>query len=127
MAEEKTNKKYGIRKILKEAIENELKNAEGIMKDDDFKYENLQYIADVLKRKTAAIKTLEEEIVELENNTENMRQIINEGTCFEICCKTKLNILNRFLGKRTGRGHHDNVTRRVNTVNLTKLKIFKFN
>ena len=67
MAEEKINKKCGIRKILKEVIENELKTAEVIMKDevDDLKHENLQYIAEVLKRKIAAIKTLEEEIVEL--------------------------------------------------------------
>ena len=34
MAEEKINKKYGIRKILKEVIENELKNAKVIMKDE---------------------------------------------------------------------------------------------
>ena len=34
MAEEKLNKKYGIRNILKEVIENELKNAEVIMKDE---------------------------------------------------------------------------------------------
>ena len=39
MAEEKLNKKYGIWNILKEVIENELKNAEVIMKDevDDLK------------------------------------------------------------------------------------------
>ena len=74
MAQEKINKKYGIRKILKEVIKNELKNAEAIMKDEvnDLKYENLQHIAEVLKRKTAAIKSLEEEIVELETSTENM-------------------------------------------------------
>ena len=98
MAEEKINKimAYDIRKILKEVIKNELKNAEVIMKDevDDLKYENLQSIAEVLRRKTAAIKTLEEEIVELETNPENMSQVINEGTCFEIYCKTKPNILN---------------------------------
>ena len=58
MAEEKISKKYGIRKILKEVVENELKKkAEVIMKDevDDLKYENLQSIAEVLKRKTAVI------------------------------------------------------------------------
>ena len=128
MAEENVSKKYGTRKILEEVIENELKNTE-VMKDkvDDLKYENLQSIAEVLKRTTAAIKSLEEEIVELEITTENMRQIINEGTCFEIYCKTKLNTLNKFLGKHTGRGHDGNVTRRVNTVNLPKLKISKFN
>ena len=47
---------------------------------DDLKYENLQSIAEVLKRKTAAIKTFEEGIVEFETSTENMSQIINEGT-----------------------------------------------
>ena len=129
MAEEKINKKHGIRKILKEVIENELKNAEVIMKDevDDLKYENFQSIAEVLKRKTAAIKTLEEEIVELETNTENMSEIINEGARFEIYCKTKLNTLNKFLEKHTGRGNNDNATKRVNTVNLPKLEISKFN
>ena len=84
MAQEKINKKYGIRKILKEVIKNELKNAEAIMKDEvnDLKYENLQPIAEVLKRKTAAIKSLEEEIVELETSTENMSRTINEGARF---------------------------------------------
>ena len=63
MAEEKISKKYGIRKILKEVIENELTKGEVIMKDDevimkvdDLKYENLQSVAGVLKRKTTAIK-----------------------------------------------------------------------
>ena len=129
MIEEKINKNYGIRKILKEVIENEFKKAEVIMKEevDALKYENLESIAEVLKRKTAAIKTLEEEIVELETNTENMSQIINEGTRFEIYCKTKLTTLNKFLVKHTGRGHNDNVTMRVNTVNLPKREISKFN
>ena len=54
------------------------------MKDEvnDLKYENLQPIAEVLKRKTAAIKSLEEEIVELETSTENMSWTINEGARF---------------------------------------------
>ena len=129
MAEEKINKKYGIRKILKEVIENELKNAEVIMKEevDDLKYEILESIAEVLKRKTAAIKELEKEIVELETNTENMSQIINDGTHFKMYCKKKLNTLHKFLGQNIGRGHNDNVTKRVNTVNLPKLEISQFN
>ena len=43
------------------------------------------------------MKTLEDEIVDPETNTEDIEQIINEGTEFEIYCKTKLNILNKFL------------------------------
>ena len=69
MVEEKINKKYGILKILTEVIEKD--------EVDDLKYEDLQSTAEVLKRKSAAIKTLEKKIVELETNTENMRQIIN--------------------------------------------------
>ena len=55
-----------------------------------------------------------------------MSQIINEGRLFEIYCKTKLNVLYKFLGKHTRREHDDNVTKRVNTVNLPKLEISKF-
>ena len=57
---------YDIRKILKGVIENELKNAEVIMKDkvDYLKYENLQSIAVVLKRNTAVIKMLEEKLLD---------------------------------------------------------------
>ena len=69
MVEEKINKKYGILKILTEVIEKD--------EVDDLKYEDLQSTAEVLKRKSAVIKTLEKKIVELETNTENMRQIIN--------------------------------------------------
>ena len=52
MVEGNINKKYGIRKILKDVIENELKNTEVIKKDkvDDLKYKNLQSAAEVLKR-----------------------------------------------------------------------------
>ena len=55
-----------------------------------------------------------------------MSQIINEGRRFEIYCKTELNVLYKLLEKHTGRGHDDNVTKRVNTVNLPKLEISKF-
>lgn len=70
---------------------------------------------------------LEEEIVELETSKENISQTTNKDTYFEIYCKTKLNELNKFLGKHTGRAHNDGVTKRVNTVNLPNLEISKFN
>ena len=54
------------------------------------KYENLQSIAEARKRKTAAVTTLKEKIVELETSTENLGQIINESTRYEIHCITKL-------------------------------------
>ena len=65
MAEEKIYKNYDIRKSLKKLSKTKkLKNEK-----DDWKHEDLQSIAEVLRKKTAAIKTLEEEIVELETNT----------------------------------------------------------
>ena len=39
----------------------------------------------------------------------------------------KISVLNKFLGKHTKRGHDNNVTKRVNTANLPKLEISKFN
>ena len=50
--------------------------------------ENIQSVVDVLKKKIAVIKTLEYEIVDLETKAEKIEQIINEGTEFEIYCKT---------------------------------------
>ena len=40
--------------------------------------ENIQSVVDVLKKKIAAIETLEYEIVDLETNTEKTEQITNE-------------------------------------------------
>ena len=52
--------------------------------EEDIK-ENIQSIVEVLK-----IKILEDEIVDLETNTEqHIQHIINERTEFEIYCKTK--------------------------------------
>ena len=57
--------------------------------EEDIK-ENIQSIVEVLKKKIVAIKTLEDEIVDLETNTEqHIQHIINERTEFEIYCKTK--------------------------------------
>ena len=39
---------------------------------------NIQSVVDVLKKKIAAIETLEYEIVDLETNTEKIEQITNE-------------------------------------------------
>ena len=40
--------------------------------------ENIQSVVNVLKKKIAAIETLEYEIVDLETNTEKIEQITNE-------------------------------------------------
>ena len=49
-----------------------IKNVEVIRKDG-IKYENLQFIAEVLKTQITAIKMLEEEIVELKNETKRIK------------------------------------------------------
>ena len=92
---ENVNNKYKVRKVLKEVVEKFLKQAEVSIenKTEENILENIQSVVELLKKKIAAIKTLEDEIVDLETNAEHIEQVINEGTEFEIYCKTKLNIL----------------------------------
>ena len=125
---EKINKKYSIRKILKEVVEKEFHKANELIKSNvKDKTEGLKSIAEVLKRKSAAIKTLEEEIVELENNHENIAQIIDDGTTFEIECKTKLNQIYKFINEGKLEIEDEKFTAKgMNTVNLPQFQISKF-
>ena len=45
------------------------------------------------------MKTLEKEIVNLENDPDIIETIINEGTQFEITSKAKINSINNFSSK----------------------------
>ena len=52
-----------------------------------------------MKKKIAAIKTLEEEIIDLEKDPAIRETVINKVTQFEITAKAKLNYINKFLSK----------------------------
>ena len=78
MDAENINKKYKVGKVLKEVVEKLFKQAEASIEKNPEEniQENIQSVAEVLKKKIAAIKTLEDEIVDLETNTEHIEQII---------------------------------------------------
>ena len=131
MDEEVLKKKHDIRKILKTVIDNSMKEAESLMKENvnEENIETLKTLHEVLKRKIAAVKTLEEEIVTILKNPEDMEVIITEGMTFEITAKSKLNLIQKFLNKHK---QPENVDKKValnrtkETVKLPKLEIAKF-
>ena len=54
---------------------------------------------ETLKKKRSAIKTLEDEICELQTDAAVIEAVINESTLFEISSKAKLNSIHKFLSK----------------------------
>ena len=54
---------------------------------------------ETLNNKLSAIRTLEDEICELETDVTVIDAVINESTLFEISSKAKLNSINDFLSK----------------------------
>ena len=54
---------------------------------------------ETLNNKLSAIKTLEDEICELETDVTVIDAVINESTLFEISSKAKLNSINKLLSK----------------------------
>lgn len=74
------------------------------------------------------MKTLEKEIVNLENDPDIIETIINEGTQFEITSKAKINSINNLSSKafpsetKVRQQSHA----RDETVKLRKLEISKF-
>ena len=101
MDEEVLKKKHDVRKILKFVIDNSTKEVESLMKENvnEESIETLKTLLEVLRRKVAAVKTLEEEILSIFKNSEDMEEIITEGMTFEIIAKSKLNLIQKFLNK----------------------------
>ena len=73
MDPENMNKKYEVRKVLKEVVEKSFKQAEASIekKTEENIPENIQSVIEVLKKKIAAIKTLKSQILKLAQNTLN--------------------------------------------------------
>ena len=128
MDAENLSKKCKVRKVLKEVVKKSFNQAEASIenKTDKNIQENIQSVVEVLKKKTAAIKTLADEIVGLETHTEHIEQIINKRTKFEIYCKTRLNILNKLLNINSTYRLKENIKKGSTVVNLPKFEISKF-
>ena len=75
----------GVGVILKGVIEKTLKSVE----EDDVEIKIVNYI-EVVKKKLLVVKKLEEEIIEISDDTETLERIINEGTEYEVLIKTNI-------------------------------------
>ena len=77
-----------------------------------------------LKKKLSAIKTLEDEICELETDVTLIEAVISESTLIEISSKAKLNSINKFLSKNTKNENSSREFRplRSDSVKLPKLQ-----
>ena len=83
--------KVNVRKVLKNIIATKLQEAQGYLNEDatNETLEILSFHQDKLKRKINAVKTLEDEILELENDPARIEAILTERAKFEIEIKEK--------------------------------------
>ena len=97
-------KKLDLRKIFENVVVKCLEQARDAM--DSMEQEVVEERLDMLnsyhktlKKKLSAMKTLEDEICELETDVTVIEAVTNERTLFEISSKAKLNSINKFLSK----------------------------
>ena len=97
-------KKQKIRDVLKNVVEKAFLEAEDITKnEDETRLETISSYYETLKRKLAAIKKIEEEIVDASDDENIIEIILNESTTFEINMQARLNALHKFVNKNTSR------------------------
>ena len=124
-------KKVNVRKVLKNIIATTLQEAQGYL-NEGATYETIEILSShqhTLKRKINAIKTLEDETLELENDPTIVEAILTESTKFEIESKGKLNLITKFIATNTRKKETDVQTRSkqpIETIKLPKLEIEKF-
>ena len=105
--------KKNVRKVLKKIIATTLQEAQGYLNEDatNETLEILSFHQDKLKRKINAVKTLEDEILELENDPALTEAILTESTKFEIESRRKLNLITKFIVTNTRKKETDTQTR----------------
>ena len=124
-------KKVNVRTVLKNVIATTLQEAQGYLNEDTTN-ETIEFLLsyqDTLKRKINAVKTLEDKILELENDPAIMEAILTKSTKFEIENKGKLNLITKFTATNTRKKETDVKTRSkqpIDTIKLRKLEIAKF-
>ena len=98
-------KKINTRKVLKNVIAATPQETQGYLNEDatntNETIETLSSYQDTLKSKTNASKTLEKEILELEDDPATIEEILTESTKFQIENKAKLNLITKFIGTNT--------------------------
>ena len=95
--------------MLKNTIAITLQEAQGYLNEDatNETIEILSSYQDTLKCKINAVKTLEDEILELENDPALTEAILTESTKFEIESRRKLNLITKFIVTNTRKKETD--------------------
>ena len=124
MDEEVLKKKINIRKVLKTVVESIFKEADNLLKNDDEQpLETLRSFQELLKKKHAAIKTLEDEIISIIDNPAETEEITTESMTFEIHSKPKLNLIQKKLNSSLKLDNDTRTSKWKDTVKLPKLEI----
>ena len=98
MHEKVLRKRFNVRKVLKTVVESTFKEADNLVKNDDEQtLETLRLFQEVLKRKLAVVKTLEDETISIIGSAAEIEQIITESITFEIHSKAQLNLIQKHL------------------------------
>ena len=120
-------KNFNVPKVLKTVAESTFKEANNLLKNDgEQTLETLRSFQEVLKRKLAAIKTLEDEIISIIDNPAEIEQIITESMTFEIHSKAELNLIQKHLNNSLKLENNARTSKWKDTVKLPKLEIAKF-
>ena len=123
-----TEKKFDLREIFKEVVVKCLEEAKDVMEKEvtEKRLDMLNSYHETLRKKT--IKTIKDEIFELETDVTVIEAVIIESTLFEISSKAKLNPINKFLSKnvKNENSSQEFRTLRSDSVKLPKLEIQKF-
>ena len=132
MAEVIINKKLLIRNIFKKIVESKFQELEeNIFQkiNDDLKLVVTSTL-EVVKRKVAAIKKLEDETIDIWENKEQLEQLVIESTYYEIYTKQNIARFSEFVNKNlpinTDRKVQSNIERASANVRLPKLDILNF-
>ena len=99
MAEDGIKKKLILRKLFKDVIEKNIKECLELGEMNTENEVKLVSTIDVIKKKAAAVKKLEEEIVEITSDENLLQEMIEEGMRFEIRCKEQVTILSKNIEK----------------------------
>ena len=124
MDEEVLKKKFNDQKVLKTVVESTFKEADNLLKNDDERtLKTLRSFQEILKKKLAAIKTLEDEIISIIDNPAEIEQI---SMTFEIHSKDQLNLIQKHLNNSLKLENYTRTSKWKDTVKLRKLEIAKF-
>ena len=132
MAKVIINKKLLIRNIFKKIVESKFQELEeNIFQkiNDDLKLVVTSTL-EIVKRKVASIKKLEDETMDIWENKEQLEQLVIESTDYEIYTKQNIARFSEFVNKNlpinTDRKVQSNVERASANVRLPKLDILNF-